>query len=61
MRLHSNAKTTPKGRVLMAQRVLHEGWRRREAAQAAGVSVRTVGKWVARFRAEGAPCHDASC
>jgi transposase InsO family protein len=54
MRLHSNAKTTPKGRRLMVQRVLHEGWRRREAAQAAGVSVRTVGKWVARFRVEGA-------
>jgi len=54
MRLHPNAKTTPKGRVFMVQRVLRDGWRAREVAKAMGVSVRTVRKWVSRFRAEGA-------
>lgn len=39
----------------MIDRVLHQGWPMRTAAQAAGVSVRTGYKWLARFRTEGAP------
>jgi transposase InsO family protein len=37
----------------MVRRVVEEGWSVREAASAAEVSVRTAGKWVARYRAEG--------
>ena len=55
MQLHANAKTTPKARALLVQRVGSGPWTYREAAAAAGVSVRTVAKWVARFRAEGPP------
>jgi transposase InsO family protein len=38
----------------MARRVVDEGWSVREAALAAEVSARTAGKWVARYRSEGA-------
>jgi transposase InsO family protein len=37
----------------MVRRVLDEGIALTEAAEAAGVSARTAGKWVARYRAEG--------
>jgi transposase InsO family protein len=37
----------------MVERVLREGWSLAETGAAAGVSVRTAAKWVARFRAEG--------
>jgi transposase InsO family protein len=50
MKLHANAKTCPNSRALMARRVLKESWTLAEAAEAAGVSVRTAGKWVARAR-----------
>lgn len=53
MKLHANAKTTPRGRSLLVRRVLHHGWTRAEAADAAGVSLRTVDKWLGRFRARG--------
>lgn len=53
MRVHANAKTTPKGRFLLCQRVLEQGWKRAEAAAAAGISERTAAKWLARFHAEG--------
>jgi transposase InsO family protein len=33
--------------------VLAEGWSRREAAEALGVSLRTVHKWIVRFQQEG--------
>ena len=49
MRLHRNAKTTPKMRELMVRRV-QQGWTQQQVATAAGVSVRTVAKWVARAR-----------
>jgi hypothetical protein len=35
----------------MCRRVLEEGWTLRHAAEAAGCSVRTVAKWVGRYRA----------
>ncbi len=53
MKLHANAPLGPKGRAIMVKRVLEEGLSLTEAAEAAGVSERTAGKWVRRYRAEG--------
>lgn len=50
MRLHRNAKTSPKGRALLVQRVIEESWTVAAAAGAMGVSERTAYKWLARFR-----------
>ena len=54
MNAHSRAKTTPLSRELTVRRVKAEGWSRREAAEALGLSVRTVAKWLGRARDEGA-------
>jgi transposase InsO family protein len=53
MKLHANARTCPNSRALIVERVLVRGWSLAAAAAAAGVSERTAGKWVARFRVEG--------
>ena len=53
MKLHANAPLGPKGRAIMVKRVLEEKVALTEAAEAAGVSARTAGKWVRRFRSEG--------
>jgi transposase InsO family protein len=53
MKLHANAPLGPKGRAIMVRRVLEEGIALTEAAEAAGVSARTAGKWVRRYRTEG--------
>jgi transposase InsO family protein/transposase len=53
MKLHANAPLGPKGRAVMARRVIEDGLTLTEAAEAAGVSVRTAGKWARRYRAEG--------
>jgi transposase InsO family protein len=53
MKLHANAKLGPKGRLVICRRVIEQGWSLTEAAEAAGVSERTAGKWTRRFRAEG--------
>jgi transposase InsO family protein len=53
MKLHANAPLGPKGRAVMVRRVVEDGVSLTEAAEAAGVSERTVGKWVRRWRAEG--------
>jgi len=53
MDAHKNARLTPRGRALLARRVLEEGWSKAEAAIAAGVSPKTAGKWIDRFIAEG--------
>ena len=53
MKLHGNARTCPKSRRLIAERVLAQGWSLTEAAEAAGVSDRTAAKWVRRFRDAG--------
>lgn len=53
MNVHSRAKTNPRSRELLVDRVQAEGWSRREAAQAFGLSVRTVAKWLGRYREEG--------
>ena len=52
MNIHMNARLTPLGRERMVCQVL-AGEDRRVIADRHGVSVRTVAKWVARFRAEG--------
>jgi transposase InsO family protein len=51
MKTHRSAKTNVYQRQLLVQRVEQEGWTQRRAAAAAGVSVRTVAKWLGR-RAE---------
>ncbi|UYG06495.1 IS481 family transposase [Halomonas sp. M4R1S46] len=53
MNTHKNARLTPHGRALLVRRVVDEGLRPEEVAQAQGVSVRTVYKWVRRYRQEG--------
>ncbi|MEA2192280.1 MAG: hypothetical protein QOI73_2401 [Solirubrobacteraceae bacterium] len=50
MTLHQNAKTCPASRVMMARRVLEEGWSLAAAAEAAGVSERRCSEWVRRYR-----------
>jgi transposase InsO family protein len=52
MKLHANAKLSPNGRRLLVAR-LEQGWEIGQAAEAAGISVRTARKWLARWRAEG--------
>jgi transposase InsO family protein len=51
--IHRNAKLTPSGRALLVERIEHEDWLASDAAEAAGVSVRTAYKWLARYRGEG--------
>jgi len=53
MKLHRNAKSTPASRAIMVQRVLQEGWSHAEVAEGSAVSLRTVAKWVRRFREGG--------
>src|SRR5205823_136032 len=53
MKLHANARLSVKGRELLVDRVELDGWSLARAAEAAGVSERTSGKWVGRWRAEG--------
>ena len=53
MKLHANARTCPHSRRLAVDRVEVQGWALTAAAEAAGVSVRTVSKWRRRFREEG--------
>ncbi len=52
MRVHGNAKTTPKMRQLIVARA-QQGWPYTRIAEALGISVRTVAKWVARVRQRG--------
>jgi uncharacterized protein YerC len=44
MKLHGNARTCPHSRLVAVRRVLEEGWTLTAAAEAAGVSVRTISK-----------------
>jgi transposase InsO family protein len=53
MKLHGNARTCPKSRKLLVERIMRRSWSLTEAAAAAGVSERTARKWVARFEGEG--------
>jgi transposase InsO family protein len=54
MKLHGNARTCPNSRRLLVERVIEEGWSVSAAAAAAGISERTVYRWLGRFRQEGA-------
>jgi transposase InsO family protein len=54
MNVHSLARTTPVSRAVLIGRVLEEGRSIAQTAAAFGVSTRTVHKWLARHRAEGA-------
>ncbi len=53
MKLHGNARSCPRSRSLMVRRVEDQAWTLAAAAEAAGVSVRTVSKWLACYRVEG--------
>jgi transposase InsO family protein len=53
MNLHANARTCPKSRRLLVDRVIECGWSVTAAAEAAGVSERTVYRWLRRFREQG--------
>jgi transposase len=46
MNSHANAKTCPNSRELFASRVIEQGLSYSDAAEAVGVSKRTVAKWV---------------
>jgi transposase InsO family protein len=49
MNIHRSARTTFASRVLLVERVRRQGWSLEEAADAFGISVTTVRKWLARF------------
>jgi transposase InsO family protein len=51
---HRTARLNEYGRLLLATRVIVEGWTVPTAARAQGVSRATGYKWVRRYRAEGA-------
>jgi transposase InsO family protein len=52
MNLHANARTCPKSRQLLVDRV-GAGWSVMEAAEAAGITDRTARRWLKRWREEG--------
>ena len=56
MNVHKNARLTPVGRALLAERV-ESGWTVKVAAMAAGVSRRTGHKWLMRHRLGGERRH----
>jgi transposase len=53
MKLHGNARTCPNSRRLLVERVLEQGWSVMAAAEAAGVTDRTVYRWLVRWRQQG--------
>jgi len=53
MNMHKNARLTPLGRERVVKQVLEQGFTPAQASAEAGVSVRTVYKWLARHRDEG--------
>jgi transposase InsO family protein len=54
MKLHGNARTCPNSRRLLIERVIEGGWSVPDAAAAAGISERTVYRWLSRWRQDGA-------
>lgn len=59
MLIHGNARLLPRQRALLCDRVRHEGWTVSDAAEAFGVSPRTVFRWLCRYDA-GQPMTDRS-
>ena len=53
MNNHKNARLTLHGRLLLVRRIVEDGLRPVEAAQAMGVSPRTAYKWLRRYQQEG--------
>jgi transposase InsO family protein len=53
MNVHKNARLTVFGRERVVKQVLEQGFTPAEASAGAGVSVRTVYKWLSRHRVEG--------
>lgn len=53
MNVHKNARLTPFGRERLVKQVLERVLTPAAASAAAGVSVRTIYKWLSRFRSEG--------
>jgi transposase InsO family protein len=53
MNVHHNARLTPRGREAVVRRITADQLPARLVATEAGVSERTVRKWLARFRCEG--------
>ena len=53
MNIHSSARSCPESRALLVRRVRQEGWSAGLATEAAGLSERTVHKWLRRFDEEG--------
>jgi transposase InsO family protein len=53
MEVHARAPLSPIGRQRVVDRVVGQGWSVAEAAEAAGVSERTVYRWLARWRSDG--------
>ena len=50
--MHKNARLTPKGRAVMLGR-LEAGQHQLDVAQAMGISLATLKKWLRRYRAQG--------
>lgn len=59
MKLHGNARSCPASRRLMCERI-ERGWSVAAAAEAAGVSERTVYRWLVRWRAGDRELFDRS-
>jgi transposase len=53
MDYHQNARLTVHSREQLARRVLEQGWTLKLAAASFGVSAKTAGRWVRRYREEG--------
>ncbi len=53
MNVHSGARSCRASRVLLVRRIREEGWRIEQAAGAAGLSRRSVFKWLRRYREQG--------
>jgi transposase InsO family protein len=53
MDTHKNAPLTPKGREQMVRAVVDKGLSKTEAARRFNTTLKTVAKWVERFRKEG--------
>jgi len=54
MNIHKNARLTPHSRAELVRRVLVEGQAPMAVATAMGVTLKTVHKWVTRFKDDGA-------
>ena len=53
MNAHKNARLTAYSRAEMVRRILFEGWTVGRAAEVYSISLRTVCKWLRRYREDG--------